>query len=157
MQHSQVRKGICAVNLNDVLLWKYNYSAAQKAIVQRPSLIYALVILFVSSPRSAALHCGLSTIIRQPFIGISFFIFYCGEDICGRCVATRNEAKRCNTHHGEQGFVDNPSHLLYSSAKDYFIQRKGLLNIVTLKSLNAQLSNIEATGSVTLRLYGRVG
>ena len=44
MQHSKVRKGICAVNLKDVLLWKYNYSAAQKAIAQRPRLISALEI-----------------------------------------------------------------------------------------------------------------
>ena len=43
MQHSKVRKGICAVNLKDVVLWKYNYSAAQKAIAQRPRLISALV------------------------------------------------------------------------------------------------------------------
>ena len=42
MQHSKERKGICAANLNNVVLWKYNYSAAQKAIAQRPSLISAL-------------------------------------------------------------------------------------------------------------------
>ena len=49
MQHSKVRKGICrkdgtsrAAKLNDVLLWKYNYSAAQKAIAQRPRFISAL-------------------------------------------------------------------------------------------------------------------
>ena len=36
MQHSNVRKGICAVNLKDVVLWKDNYSAAQKAIAQWP-------------------------------------------------------------------------------------------------------------------------
>ena len=43
MQHSKVRKGICAINLNDAVLWKYNYSAAQKAFAQRPRLISALV------------------------------------------------------------------------------------------------------------------
>ena len=36
MQHSKVRKGICAANLNDVVLWRYNYIAAQKAVAQKP-------------------------------------------------------------------------------------------------------------------------
>ena len=44
MQHSKVRKGICAANLNDTVLWKYNYSAAQKATAQMPSLISELEI-----------------------------------------------------------------------------------------------------------------
>ena len=44
MQHSKVRKGICAVNLKDVVLWEYYYRAAQKAIAQMPSLISALEI-----------------------------------------------------------------------------------------------------------------
>ena len=39
MQHIKVRTGICAANLNDVVLCKYNYSAARKAIAQRPRLI----------------------------------------------------------------------------------------------------------------------
>ena len=43
MQHCKVRNGICAINLNDAVLWKYNYSAAQKAIAQRPRLISELV------------------------------------------------------------------------------------------------------------------
>ena len=50
MQHIKVRNGICrkdgtsrAVNLNNALLWKYNYSTAQKAIAQRPRLISELV------------------------------------------------------------------------------------------------------------------
>ena len=43
MQHSKVRKGIYAANLNDAVLWKYDYSAAQKAIAQRPRLASALV------------------------------------------------------------------------------------------------------------------
>ena len=42
MQYRKVRKGICADNLNDVVLWKYHYSPAQKAIAQRPRLISAL-------------------------------------------------------------------------------------------------------------------
>ena len=44
MQHSKVRKVICAAILKDVVLWKYNYSAEQKAIAQRPHLISALMI-----------------------------------------------------------------------------------------------------------------
>ena len=42
MQHSKVREHNCAANLNDVVLWKYNYSAAQKAVAQRPILISEL-------------------------------------------------------------------------------------------------------------------
>ena len=42
MQHSKVRKGICAVNLKDVVLRKYHYSATQKAVAQKPRLISAL-------------------------------------------------------------------------------------------------------------------
>ena len=49
MQHSKIRKGIFAVNLNTVLLWKYNYSAAQKAIAQRPRLISAFTLYFNKS------------------------------------------------------------------------------------------------------------
>ena len=54
MQHSKVRKGVFAVNLNTVLLWKYNYSAAQKAIAQRPRLISALEIC---ASRQSLLFC----------------------------------------------------------------------------------------------------
>ena len=42
MQHRKVRKGICAAELKDVVLWKYHYSAAQKAVAQKPRLISAL-------------------------------------------------------------------------------------------------------------------
>jgi len=41
MQHSKVRKGICAVNLNDAPARKNNDSFAQKAPAQRPRLISA--------------------------------------------------------------------------------------------------------------------
>ena len=41
MQHSKVREHNCAANLNDVVLWEYYYSAAQKAIAQMPRLISA--------------------------------------------------------------------------------------------------------------------
>ena len=44
MQHSKVRERICAANLYDVVLWEYYYSAAQKAITQRPRIISALEI-----------------------------------------------------------------------------------------------------------------
>ena len=43
MQYRKLRKSICAANLNDVMLWEYNYSATQKAIAQKPRLISALV------------------------------------------------------------------------------------------------------------------
>ena len=33
-----------------------------------------------TTPRYAALHCGVVLPIRQPFISRSFFIFYCGVD-----------------------------------------------------------------------------
>ena len=45
MQHSKVQKVICAAILKDVVLWKYNYSAAQKAIAQMPRLIFAIVTI----------------------------------------------------------------------------------------------------------------
>ena len=49
MQHSKVRKGISVANLNYFLLWEYNYSAAQKAIAQRPRFISAVEFsIFVS-------------------------------------------------------------------------------------------------------------
>ena len=50
MQYRKLRTSIClkdgtsrAANLNDVMLWEYNYSATQKAIAQKPRLISALV------------------------------------------------------------------------------------------------------------------
>ena len=42
MRHSKVSKEICVTNLNNVVIWKYNCSAAQKAILQRPRLISEL-------------------------------------------------------------------------------------------------------------------
>jgi len=45
MQYRKVRKFICAADLNDVELWNYNFSAAQKAMAQRFHLISALVII----------------------------------------------------------------------------------------------------------------
>ena len=45
MQYRKVRKGICTADLNDVELWNYNYSAAQKAMAQRFHLISSVVII----------------------------------------------------------------------------------------------------------------
>jgi len=36
----------------------------------------AFVAAVCTTPRSAALHCGVVLPIRQPFGGLSFFIFY---------------------------------------------------------------------------------
>ena len=54
LQHGKVRKGICRndgtsrpANLADVVLWKYNYNTAQKAIAQRHRLISALEFAFL--------------------------------------------------------------------------------------------------------------
>ena len=38
-------------------------------------LCTAVVAAVCTTPRSAALHCGVVLPIRQPFGGISFFIF----------------------------------------------------------------------------------
>ena len=74
MQHSIVWKAMYAVNKLNFLYTIWGF----QLLLQCAAFVGAVC----TTPRSAALHCGVVLPIPQPFGGISFFIFYRSGDWC---------------------------------------------------------------------------